>query len=37
MVNAGFEVIDEVFKCQWNPDNNQQLKAIEYVKNIANK
>lgn len=37
MVNAGFEVIDEGFRNQWNPDDTQQLKAIEYGKNIANK
>ena len=37
MLNAGFEVIDEGFRNQWNPDDNQQLKAIEYGKNIANK
>ncbi|HZK71173.1 MAG TPA: anaerobic nitric oxide reductase flavorubredoxin [Clostridia bacterium] len=35
MLNAGFEVIDEGFRNQWTPDNNQQLKAIEYGKNIA--
>ena len=35
IVNAGFEVIDEGFRNQWNPDNAQQLKAIEYGKNIA--
>ena len=37
LVNAGFEVIDEGFRNQWNMDNNQQLKAIEYGKIIANK
>jgi len=37
MLNAGFEVIDEGFRNQWNPDNYQQLKAIEHGKNITNK
>lgn len=37
MVNAGFEVIDEGLRNQWNPDNDQQLKAIEYGKSIVNK
>jgi len=35
LANAGFKVIDEGFRNQWNPDNSQQLDAIEYGKKIA--
>lgn len=37
MANAGFEVIDEGFKSQWNPDEDQQVKLIEYGKSIVGK
>jgi Uncharacterized flavoproteins len=33
--NAGFEIIDEGFRNQWNPDKEQQSGAIEYGKKIA--
>ncbi|HWQ88339.1 MAG TPA: anaerobic nitric oxide reductase flavorubredoxin [Desulfitobacteriaceae bacterium] len=32
---AGFEIIDEGFRNQWNPDEEQQSQAIEYGKKIA--
>jgi anaerobic nitric oxide reductase flavorubredoxin len=35
MTDAGFEVVDEGFRNQWNPDQEQQLAAIEYGKKIA--
>lgn len=34
--NAGFEIIDEGFRNQWNPNEEQQSGAIEYGKKIAN-
>ena len=33
--NAGFQIIDEGFKNQWNPNEEQQLSAVEYGKKIA--
>lgn len=33
--NAGFEIIDEGFKNQWNPDEKRQLEAIEFGAKIA--
>lgn len=33
--NAGFEIIDEGLKNHWNPNEEQQLSAIEYGKKIA--
>jgi flavorubredoxin len=33
---AGFEIIDEGFRNQWNPNIEQQSGAIEYGKKIAN-
>ncbi|HAX98025.1 MAG TPA: MBL fold hydrolase [Candidatus Atribacteria bacterium] len=35
LANAGFEVIEEGFRNQWNPDDGQQLEAIEFGKKIA--
>lgn len=35
MENAGFEVIGEGFRNQWNPDGNSQNDAMEYGKKIA--
>jgi len=32
---AGFVLINEGLKVQWNPDNNQQAEAIEFGKAIA--
>jgi flavorubredoxin len=34
--DAGFEIIDEGFRNQWNPNEERQLDAIEYGKKIAN-
>lgn len=33
--NAGFKVIDEGFRNQWNPDEDSQISAIEYGYKIA--
>lgn len=33
---AGFVIIDEGFRNQWNPDQEQQSGALEYGKKIAN-
>jgi anaerobic nitric oxide reductase flavorubredoxin len=33
--NAGFEVLDEGFRNQWQPDEAQQIAAIEYGKKIV--
>ncbi len=33
---AGFAIIDEGFRNQWNPDQEQQSGALEYGKKIAN-
>lgn len=35
MGNAGFKVIDEGFRVQWNPDGDSQNTALEYGKKIA--
>ncbi len=35
MQNAGFEVVHEGFRNQWNPDDVQQQAAVEYGKSIA--
>ncbi len=35
LANAGFEVIEEGFRNQWNPDDKRQLEAIEFGKKIA--
>ncbi|GAE89670.1 anaerobic nitric oxide reductase flavorubredoxin [Acetivibrio straminisolvens] len=37
MEKAGFEIIDEGFKNPWNPDEEQQIKALEYGRKIAQK
>ena len=33
--SAGFEVKDEALRIQWQPDEAQQLEAIEFGKKIA--
>ena len=33
--NAGFEVIEEGFRSQWNPDPDRQQEAVEFGKRIA--
>jgi len=35
LANAGFEVIEEGFRNQWNPDDGRQIEAIEFGKKIA--
>jgi flavorubredoxin len=35
MAGAGFEIIDEGLKNQWNPDNNGQKAAVEFGEKIA--
>ena len=35
MSSAGFEIIDEGLKNQWNPDNNGQKTAVEFGEKIA--
>lgn len=35
MADAGFEIIGEGFKNQWNPDDKAKAAAIEYGKDIA--
>lgn len=35
MTDAGFEVIGEGFRNQWNPDESSKLAAVEYGKQIA--
>jgi flavorubredoxin len=35
LVNAGFQIIDDGFKNQWNPDPAVQRAAVEYGKKIA--
>ena len=37
LVHAGFELMDEGFRVQWNPDDAQQQNAIEYGKKIGGK
>lgn len=34
MANAGFQVVDEGFRVQWNPDANTQAAAVEFGKKI---
>lgn len=33
--NAGFEIIGEGFKHQWNPDEEAKQKAVDFGKEIA--
>jgi anaerobic nitric oxide reductase flavorubredoxin len=35
LANAGFEVIEEGFRNQWNPDDGRQIEVIEFGKKIA--
>jgi anaerobic nitric oxide reductase flavorubredoxin len=35
MANAGFEVVSEGFRNQWNPDADAQISAVEFGKTIA--
>jgi flavorubredoxin len=35
LANAGFEIINEGFRNNWNPDERQQNEAIEFGKKIA--
>jgi flavorubredoxin len=35
LTHAGFELIDDGFRVQWNPDDAQQQNAVEYGKKIA--
>ena len=35
MAEAGFEVMEDSFKNQWNPDVDAQKAAVEFGKNIA--
>jgi anaerobic nitric oxide reductase flavorubredoxin len=35
LTDAGFAIISENFKCNWNPDGDRQLAAVEFGKMIA--
>ena len=35
LVHAGFELMDEGFRIQWNPDDVQQQNAVEYGKKLG--